>query len=220
MLEARKVESGREVSREGYNETVPTSQGSDERCKLRSGVRGECSRIFLHFYIQATSSDTFTALWEAIARYATAHVCLSVCGILVLWLLALTRVENNYTTNYSGDITRFNHKPDYLKSRGSSSIFGWNRGGVWKRLLCGQKVANISETVRYRTEVTTKCGYKLVHSLSIGYIFDDVTWPVSELKEISSRRFQLMSEIRFTYLLFLQSFYWEVMWVISANNIV
>jgi len=82
MREVRKVESGREVSREGYNENVPTSHGSDERCKLRSGVRGECSRIFLHFDIQATSSDTFTALWEAIARVCyLVSVCLSVAFV-------------------------------------------------------------------------------------------------------------------------------------------
>jgi len=51
-----------------------------------------------------------------------------------------------------------------------------------KKAIFWQKIANISETVRYRTKVTTKCGYKLVHSLSTGDIFDDVTWPVSKFK--------------------------------------
>jgi len=32
----------------------------------------------------------------------------------------------------------------------------------------------MSEIVQYRAKVTTQCEYKLVHSLSIGDIFDDV----------------------------------------------
>jgi len=44
--------------------------------------------------------------------------------------------------------------------------------------------------VRYRANVTTEFGYKLVCSLSIGDIFNDVTWPVSKFKVISCRQFE------------------------------
>jgi len=45
-----------------------------------------------------------------------------------------------------------------------------------KNSILGQKIANISKTAQYRTKVrpTTKYGYKLVHSISIGDMFDDV----------------------------------------------
>jgi len=62
-------------------------------------------------------------------------------------------------------ITLGHHSPQpqaqQYKFRGSSPIFGRNRGGVWKGDFEGQKIANISETVRYRPKVRTKCGYNL-----------------------------------------------------------
>ena len=38
-----------------------------------------------------------------------------------------------------------------------------------------QEVENITDTVQYTAKVTTECGYKRVHSLSIGDVFDDVS---------------------------------------------
>ena len=35
-----------------------------------------------------------------------------VCDVRELWLLKFTLIENNYTTNYSGVMTRRNHKPN------------------------------------------------------------------------------------------------------------
>jgi len=71
-----------------------------------------------------------------------------------------------------------------------------------KGAIFRQEIENISETVRYTAKVAAECGHKLVHSLSIGDIFDDVTWPLSEFKVILSRRFERLSVIRFTYLVF------------------
>ena len=46
-----------------------------------------------------------------------------------------------------------------------------------------------------------------MYSLSIRDIFDDVTWPISEFKVISSRPFENLSVIRLTYLLFRVTLY-------------
>jgi len=46
------------------------------------------------------------------------------------------------------------------------------------------KIENVSETVDITANVTTECGYKLVHSLSICDIFVDVIRPLSEFKVI------------------------------------
>jgi len=44
--------------------------------------------------------SSFTAVCEAVAPICYRPTeCLSVCGIRVLWLLTLTHIENNYTTN-------------------------------------------------------------------------------------------------------------------------
>jgi len=64
-------------------------------------------------------------------------------------------IKNNYMTSYSGDITCDNHKPNNLSLREVPQFSG--------------------ETEDGSEEVTTKCGYKRVHSLSIGDIFDDMT---------------------------------------------
>jgi len=47
-----------------------------------------------------------------------------------------------------------------------------------------------------------QCGYKVVHSLSIDDVLDEVTRPLSEFKVISNCQFEHLSVIRLTYLLF------------------
>jgi len=62
-------------------------------------------------------------------------VCLSVCGIRVLWLPTLTRIKNSHTTKYSGDITRRNHKPNNLSLGEVPQFSGEAEVGVKKAIL-------------------------------------------------------------------------------------
>ena len=75
---------------------------------------------------------------------------------------------------YSGNVTCHNHKPNSL-SLGEVPQFSDEREVGCEKSIFQQKIQNISETVQYVAKVTTECGHKLVHSLSIGDIFDDVT---------------------------------------------
>jgi len=75
---------------------------------------------------------------------------------------------------YSGGVTRHNHKPNSL-SLGKVPQFSDEREVGSEKANFQQKIQNISETVQYVAKVTTECGHKLVHSLLIGDIFDDVT---------------------------------------------
>jgi len=75
-------------------------------------------------------------------------VCLSVAFVYCeLSLLTLTCIENNYMTNYSGDITRRNHKPNKSKSRKVPNFSGETEVGREKAIF-GLKIENMSETVR------------------------------------------------------------------------
>jgi len=78
-------------------------------------------------------------------------------------------------SNYSEDMTRRNHKHNNL-SLGEVPRFSGEREVGWKRRLFRQENRK----------------HLCAHSLSIGDIFNDVTWPLSEFTVISSRRFQLL----------------------------
>jgi len=84
------------------------------------------------------------------------------------------RIENNYTTNYSGDITRRHIKHNNRSLEEVLKFWDETEVGCENGDFFQQKIENNSEMVRYRAKVTTKCGHKRVHCLSIGYIFDDV----------------------------------------------
>ena len=128
-------------------------------------------------------------------------VCRSVCNVCELWLLRLAR-EINYTTNYSGVMTRHNHKPNNL-SPGKVPQFSDEREvGCEKGAMFSRKSKISIWFGRYTAKVTTECGYKLEHSLSTGDVLDEVTRPLSEFKVISNHQFQHLSVIRLTYLLF------------------
>jgi len=45
---------------------------------------------------------------------------------------------------------RHNYKPNEYRS---SPVFGWKRGGVWKRRYFPQKIKNISEIVWYTAKL-------------------------------------------------------------------
>jgi len=66
-----------------------------------------------------------------IARYP--NVCL--WHSCIVTILTLTRIENNYMTNYSGDIARRNHKPSNLNLREVPQFSGKTEVGVKKAIL-------------------------------------------------------------------------------------
>ena len=58
-----------------------------------------------------------------------------VCDIRVLRLLKLTCIENNYMTNYSGDMAYHNHKPNNLSLEEVPQFSGDRQVGCEKGIL-------------------------------------------------------------------------------------
>ena len=123
----------------------------------------------------------YRALWETIARVwhtkclsvCLWHLCIVNCHYwrwhalkIITWLITLgtSLVATTSLTNLSlGKFPIFQVKQRWDVKR---------RFSGWKSKIC------LKRCDRPRAKVTRKCGYKVVHSLSIGFIFDDVTWPV------------------------------------------